>query len=111
MQAKISVVPTDQIDMLQKYVGPEDTPPRLYKLGGAEWNRVKTRVKESVQDMALGLLKLYAARESLKGHSFSPDTPWQKEFEEAFPYEETPDQLKAVEEVKAIWSSPSPWTA
>mgnify|MGYP001026060141 FL=1 len=101
-------VPTDQIDMLQKYVGPEDTPPRLYKLGGAEWNRVKTRVKESVQDMALGLLKLYAARESLKGHSFSPDTPWQKEFEEAFPYEETPDQLKAVEEVKADMEQPKP---
>lgn len=94
-------VPTEQIDLLQKYVGPEDSPPRLYKLGGAEWSKVKARVKESVQDMAQGLLELYAARESMKGHPFSPDTPWQMEFEEAFPYEETPDQLKAIEEVKA----------
>lgn len=94
-------VPTEQIDLLQKYVGPEDSPPRLYKLGGTEWSKVKTKVKESVQDMALELLRLYAARESLKGHSFSPDTPWQREFEDAFPYEETPDQMKAIEEVKS----------
>ncbi len=94
-------VPTEQIDLLQKYVGPEDSPPKLYKLGGAEWTKVKTRVKESVQDMALGLLELYAAREAMKGHPFSADTPWQREFEEAFPYEETPDQLSAIEEVKA----------
>ena len=94
-------VPTEQIDLLQKYVGPEDSPPKLYKLGGAEWGKVKARIKESVEDMALGLLKLYAARESMKGHPFSPDTPWQREFEEAFPYEETPDQIKASEEVKA----------
>ena len=94
-------VPTEQIDLLQKYVGPEDSPPKLYKLGGAEWNKVKAKVKESVHEMAQGLLELYAARESMKGHSFSPDTPWQKEFEEAFPYEETPDQLKAIQEVKA----------
>ncbi len=94
-------VPTEQIDLLQKYVGPEDSPPRLYKLGGAEWNKVKAKVRESVQDMALGLLQLYAARESMQGHPFSPDTPWQREFEEAFPYEETPDQIKVIEEVKA----------
>jgi transcription-repair coupling factor (superfamily II helicase) len=101
-------VPTEQIDLLQKYVGPEDSPPRLYKLGGAEWNKVKAKVKESVQDMALGLLQLYAVRESMKGHPFSPDTPWQREFEEAFPYEETADQLKVIEEVKADMERPRP---
>jgi transcription-repair coupling factor (superfamily II helicase) len=94
-------VPTEQIDLLQKYVGPEDSPPKLYKLGGAEWSKVKARIKASVEDMALGLIRLYAARESMKGHPFDPDTPWQREFEEAFPYEETPDQIKAIEEVKA----------
>ncbi|MGE5572310.1 MAG: transcription-repair coupling factor [Bacteroidota bacterium] len=101
-------VPTDQIGLLQKYVGPEDSPPRLYKLGGNEWSRVKARVKESVRDMALGLLQLYAARESVRGHGFSPDTPWQKEFEDAFPYEETPDQLEAIAEVKADMERPRP---
>ncbi len=101
-------VPTDQIGLLQKYVGPEDSPPKLYKLGGTEWSRVKARVKESVRDMARSLLGLYAAREALKGHGFSPDTPWQREFEETFPYEETPDQLTAILEVKADMEKPRP---
>jgi len=93
-------VPTDQLDLLQKYIGADGQPPRIYKLGGNEWARVKKRVKESVREMAEGLLKLYAARESVKGFQFSPDTVWQAEFEDAFPYEETPDQLRAIEEVK-----------
>jgi len=93
-------VPTHQIDLIQKYVGLEDQPPRLYRLGGGDWNRVKKRVKESVQEMARGLLKLYAERESARGYQYSSDTVWQKEFEEAFPYEETPDQIKGVEEIK-----------
>jgi len=93
-------VPTHQIHLIQKYVGMEDQPPRLYRLGGGDWNRVKKRVKESVQEMAQGLLKLYAERESAKGFQFSEDTVWQGEFEEAFPYEETPDQVRAVEEIK-----------
>ncbi|MGE5587290.1 MAG: transcription-repair coupling factor [Clostridia bacterium] len=101
-------VPTDQIGLLQKYVGPEDSPPKLYKLGGTEWSRVKARVKESVRDMARGLLELYAAREAIRGHAFSADTPWQREFEDAFPYEETPDQLNAVAEVKADMERPRP---
>jgi transcription-repair coupling factor (superfamily II helicase) len=101
-------VPTEQIDLLMKYVGPDGSVPRLYKLGGTEWGKVKTRVKESVEEMAKGLLHLYAARELTKGFSFSPDTPWQTEFEEGFPYEETPDQLKAVEEVKADMEQPRP---
>lgn len=93
-------VPTHQIHLIQKYVGMEDQPPRLYRLGGGEWNRVKKKVKESVQEMAQGLLKLYAERESAKGYQYSNDTVWQSEFEEAFPYEETPDQIRAVEEIK-----------
>jgi len=101
-------VPTDQIGLLQKYIGPEDSPPKLYKLGGTEWSRVKAKVKESVRDMARGLLELYAAREAIRGHAFSPDTPWQKEFEDAFPYEETPDQLNAIAEVKADMEKPRP---
>ncbi|SFR04433.1 transcription-repair coupling factor [Desulfoscipio geothermicus] len=93
-------VPTDQVSLLQKYLGAEADSPRLSKLGGAEWNRVKSRVREAVRDMAQELLALYAARETVEGYSFGPDTVWQKEFEDAFPYEETPDQLRAIREVK-----------
>lgn len=93
-------VPTDQIELIQKYLGAEGIAPKLYRLGGQEWHRVKQRVKESVREMAEGLLELYAARQKVPGHSYPPDTPWQKEFEEAFPYEETPDQLRAIAEIK-----------
>jgi len=93
-------VPTDQIELIQKYLGAEGTAPKLYKLGGNEWNRVKQKVKESVKDLANDLIALYAARQKIPGHSFSPDTVWQKEFEDAFPFEETPDQLNAIEDVK-----------
>ncbi len=93
-------VPTHQVNLIQKYIGVENQPPKLFKLGGSEWNRVKKKVRESVQEIALDLLELYAERELIKGHAFPNDTPWQKEFEDAFPYEETPDQTKAIEEVK-----------
>lgn len=93
-------VPTDQVNLLQKYIGLEDSPPKLYKLGGSEWTRVKKRVKESVKEIADGLLKLYAEREAVAGYRFSPDSAWQREFEDAFPYDETDDQLRAIEEVK-----------
>lgn len=93
-------VPTDQVDLLQKYIGLEDGTPKLYKLGGSEWARVKKKVKESVQEIADGLLKLYAEREATPGFSFSPDTVWQQQFEEAFPYEETDDQMRAIDDVK-----------
>jgi transcription-repair coupling factor (superfamily II helicase) len=93
-------VPTEQVDLIQKYVGGDGHTPKVYKLGGTEWNRVKAKVRSSVQDMAKELLALYAAREAIKGHAFSPDTVWQKEFEDAFPYPETVDQLRAVEEIK-----------
>jgi transcription-repair coupling factor (superfamily II helicase) len=69
-------------------------------LGGNEWNKIKKKAKDSVKEMAEELIKLYAARESMKGFAFSSDTPWQKEFQDMFPYEETPDQLAAIEEVK-----------
>ncbi len=94
-------LPVDQIDILQKYVGGEEKPPRLYSLGGQEWARVKNRVKASVQELARELLSLYAAREAEQGYAFSPDHYWQQEFEARFPYEETPDQLRAIQEVKA----------
>lgn len=93
-------VPTDQMDLIQKYIGADDKSPKLNKLGGTEWVKTKAKAKKAIEDMAEGLLKLYAQREESKGYSFSPDTDWQKQFEYLFPYEETPDQLKSIEEVK-----------
>lgn len=92
-------VPTNQVDLIQKYVG-AGKPPKLSKLGGTEWTKAKNKVKKSVKEMAENLIKLYAARETSKGFAFSKDTPWQKEFEDMFPYEETPDQITAIQEVK-----------
>jgi transcription-repair coupling factor (superfamily II helicase) len=101
-------VPTDQIGLVQKYIGGEGRAPKVSRLGGGEWARVKQRVKESVRHMAEELLALYAARQTLRGHAFAPDTPWQREFEDAFPYEETPDQLAAIAEIKADMERPVP---
>ncbi len=99
-------VPVDQVFLVQKYVGAEGHVPRLYRLGGNEWHKVKSRVQEAVRQMAEELLELYARREAIPGYAFSPDTPWQQEFEENFPYTETPDQLKAIAEVKADMEQP-----
>lgn len=101
-------VPTDQIELIQKYIGAEGQTPRLNKLGGTEWTRVKNRVKASVQDMAEDLIKLYAARETAVGYAFSPDSPWQQEFESQFPYTETADQLRAIQEIKKDMEKPKP---
>lgn len=101
-------VPVDQINLIQKYVGGEAAEPKLYKLGGSEWARVKQRVKDSVRKMAEELLRLYAARQALQGHAFPADTIWQKQFEDTFPYHETPDQLKAIEEIKRDMERPQP---
>lgn len=101
-------VPTDQITMLQKYIGVEDVPPKLNKLGGTDWQKVKNRVKESIRDLAEELLDLYAQREITPGHQYSPDTIWQHEFEESFFFEETPDQLRAIAEIKADMERPKP---
>lgn len=89
-----------QLDMIQKYADSEAKPPKLNKLGGQEWNKTKTRVKKAVADIARELVELYAIRQSGEGFQFSSDTEWQKEFEELFPFEETEDQLNAIEEVK-----------
>ncbi len=91
-------LPTERIDKITRFVG--GPPPSLSKLGGADWQRAKRKVKKAVMDIARELLKIYAAREVVPGHGFAPDSPWQVELENAFPYVETPDQLQAVEDVK-----------
>ena len=93
-------VPVEQIDQVQKYVGSEEKTPKVYSLGGSEWSKVKNKVRSSVQDIAQDLIELYAKRQQAKGFAFSKDTPYQREFEAMFPYEETPDQLRSVEEIK-----------
>jgi transcription-repair coupling factor (superfamily II helicase) len=92
-------LPTDQIGRITRYSG--GTGPALSKLGGTEWERTKLRVRRAVADLANELIEIYAARESAPGFSFSPDTVWQRELEESFPYTETPDQARTIEEVKA----------
>ena len=101
-------VPVDQIDQVQRYVGSEDKEPKLYHLGGAEWARVKQKVSRSVKDIAEDLVKLYASRQSAPGHKFAADTPWQMDFEAMFPYEETPDQLRAIQDIKRDMEKPMP---
>ncbi|HHX29013.1 MAG TPA: transcription-repair coupling factor [Firmicutes bacterium] len=93
-------VPVDQVDLIERYSGPEGKPPQLQKLGTGEWARIKARVKASVEDMARRLLTLEAKRKSRTGYAFGPDTPWQREFEDAFEYEDTEDQARATEEIK-----------
>lgn len=93
-------VPIEQIDLIQKYVGSEEKEPKIYKLGGNEWTRVKNKVRSSVQDIADDLIKLYADRQSSPGYGFEKDTPEQQEFEGMFPYDETRDQIRAIEEIK-----------
>ncbi len=93
-------VPTEQFDRVQKYLGGEEELPQLHRLGGAEWERAKRRARRSAREMAGELLRLYAARNSRPGHAFAPDTPWQREMEDGFEYEETPDQLSAIAAVK-----------
>jgi len=94
-------VPTDQVQLLQKYIGAEGDAPRLSKMGGSEWIKAKGKAEKAVADMAKELLEIYAQRQIVQGFAFEPDTPWQKEFEDAFPFEETPDQLVAISEIKA----------
>ncbi len=92
-------VPTDQLDQVTRYVGGEQ--PTLDRLGGADWARRKGRARKAVRQIAAELIKLYAARQATRGHAFGPDSPWQRELEDAFPFVETPDQLSTVDEVKA----------
>ena len=91
-------VPTDSLDLLTRYVGGEA--PNLNRLGGADWQKTKGRARKAVKEIAGELIRLYSVRMATKGHAFSPDSPWQRELEDAFPYTETPDQLEAINEVK-----------
>jgi transcription-repair coupling factor (superfamily II helicase) len=99
-------VPTDQLDLLTRYVGGES--PALSKMGGSDWAAAKGRARKAVRDIAVELVKLYSARMASPGYAFSPDTPWQRELEEAFPFAETPDQLVTIDEVKADMERPIP---
>ncbi len=89
-----------QLDLIQKYAGADARKPKLNKLGGTEWGRTRSKVRKAVKELAVDLIRLYAARQEKTGFAYSPDTVWQKEFEEMFPYEETDDQLAAIEATK-----------
>ncbi|HEY0249389.1 MAG TPA: transcription-repair coupling factor, partial [Gryllotalpicola sp.] len=99
-------VPTDQLDLLTRYVGGEE--PALSKMGGSDWSQAKSKARKAVRDIAVELVKLYSARMAAKGFAFPPDTPWQQELEDAFPFVETPDQLQTIEEVKSDMERPIP---
>jgi len=99
-------VPTDQLDQVTKYVGGES--PGLSKMGGGDWAKTKSRARKAVKEIAAELIRLYAARMATSGHAFGPDTPWQRELEDAFAYVETPDQLVTIDEVKADMEKPVP---
>ncbi len=103
-------IPTDQLDRVTRYISMGESVPALSKLGTTEWTRAKSKVKENVQEIARELLRLYSAREAVKGHAYPQDSeqPWLQELEDAFPYEETPDQARAIEEVKNDMEQPRP---
>ncbi len=103
-------VPVTQLDLVSKYIGGGEDQDRqkLNKLGGTEWAKQKTRAKKAAKDLAKGLTQLYAERQRRPGFAFSPDSPWQREFEDAFPYAETDDQLRAIEEIKKDMEKPRP---
>ena len=96
-------VPTDQLDEVTRYSGGEA--PTLHRLGGADWAKAKGRARKAVRQIASELIRLYSARMASPGFAFAPDTPWQRELEDAFPYVETPDQLGAIDEVKPTWKA------
>ncbi len=102
------LVPVHQMHQVGKYNANEGAAPRLSKMGGADWARTKSRVSEKLAAIAEGLVELYAERELARGHAFAPDTPWQAELEESFPYEPTPDQAKAIDDVKRDMEAPRP---
>ncbi|MGY1842286.1 transcription-repair coupling factor [Modestobacter sp. SYSU DS0875] len=99
-------VPTDSLDQLTRYVGGEA--PALSKLGGADWTKTKNQARKAVKQIAAELIRLYSARMATKGHAYGPDTVWQRELEDAFPFQETPDQLAAIDEVKSDMMNPVP---
>ncbi|WP_294342792.1 transcription-repair coupling factor [uncultured Clostridium sp.] len=101
-------VPVEQLDLIQKYIGSEGVVPKINKLGGNEWQKAKNKVRTSINAIAEDLVKLYAARSAVTGYSYRKDTPWQKQFEDEFPYEETEDQLLAIEDIKKDMESNKP---
>lgn len=101
-------VPVDQLDLVQKYIGSEGKSTKVNKLGGAEWQKAKSKVKKSINEIAEDLVKLYAARAAVKGYKYSKDTEWQMQFEDEFPFQETPDQLSSIEEIKKDMESDKP---
>ncbi|NBI07480.1 transcription-repair coupling factor [Senegalia massiliensis] len=101
-------IPVDQMDLIQKYIGSEVGKTKVSKLGSGEWARTKSKVKKAIKEMAIDLLELYAKRRTVKGFSFSKDQPWQNQFEDTFPYEETEDQIKCIEDIKSDMEKPSP---
>lgn len=100
------LVPSEQLDMISHYVGSEK--PTLSKMGGSDWAKTKSRARKAVKEIAADLIKLYSARQASRGYAYSADTPWQRELEESFPYNETPDQLNAIYEVKADMEKETP---
>lgn len=101
-------VPATSLDLISKYIGGEPEKVRLNKLNGTDWQRARTRAKAAAKELAVGLLQLYAERSRLKGYAFPPDDIWQREFEQAFPYEETDDQLRCIAEIKQDMQSDRP---
>ncbi|MGD0111755.1 MAG: transcription-repair coupling factor [Armatimonadota bacterium] len=101
-------VPTDQFDRVQKYLGGEEERPQVNRLGGSEWERTKRRAKKSALELAGELVRIYSARQQQPGHAFGSDTPWQREMEDGFEFEETPDQLTAIDDVKRDMETPRP---
>ena len=101
-------VPIHQADRITRYIGPDNSTPHINSLGGMEWTQTKTKVRHAVVEVATDLLELYAKRQMAKGYSFNPDSDWQRELEASFPYIETPDQLLAIDQVKADMESDRP---
>lgn len=99
-------LPIDQLDQIRKYVGTDGRTPKLSRLGSSEWTRLKDKARDSIRQLATNLVKLYAKRSKLKGHAFPEDTVWDQEFAESFPYEETEDQLRCIDEIKKDMESP-----
>ena len=104
----ILYVPTSDLDSVRKYVGGDRIKPKINKLGTRDWEKAKAKVKNNLREVAEELIELYAKRENAVGFAFSKDTPWQKEFEDKFPYQETDDQLRCIEEVKSDMEKPRP---
>ena len=101
-------VPTNQLDTIRKFVGGGERIPKVNRLGGKEWEQTKARVKKNLREVAKELIELYAKRQKVQGYAFSKDTPWQTQFENSFPYQETDDQLRCIEEVKKDMEMPKP---